>query len=255
MNAYFGPLAERLQAAGIPEDRVAVTIDDLRAHLEQTGTDPETEFGPVPEFAAQLLPVGNDDDGPLGSPDGELWRWRADAFEELRWLETFGDQGWEVERVDRTGRFVCRRDGQDPQQWEYRRELVGRKTLEADATALEGELAPDGWEPCGVWVCYAYFKRSKAALIGPAATIDLPQRRPNRKSFYSRRFYLFLIGLLIVVAVAITSAIAVVMVVGDSYVGGNFASGALIGAAVGVLGVIVLALLLFKRAQARADRE
>lgn len=248
MNTYFGQLAELLRAEGIPEERVAVTIDDLRAHLDQTGTDPETEFGPVPEFAEHLLPAGTDADGPA-EPSGELWRWRADAFDEMRWLGTFGDQGWEVERVDSAGRFVCRRDAQDPQQWEYRRKLRGRK-LRADVTAIKGELAPDGWEPCGVWVCWAYFKRAKAALIGPAA-IDVPQRQPERKSFYSRRFYLFLAGLLMVV----TPALVGLMVVGDEHIGGNFTTGVLVGAVIGVLGAVVHLLLRVKRPEARADRE
>lgn len=254
MNAYFDQLAELLRAEGIPEERVAVTIDDLSAHIEQTGTDPETEFGSVSEFAEQLLPAGSDDDRPA-EPSGELWRWRADAFHEMRWLETFGDQGWEVERIDSAGRFVCRRDARDPQQWEYRRERFGTKTLRADATALAGELAPDGWEPCGLWVCWAYFKRSKAVLIGPAATIDVPRRQPERKSFYSRRFYLFLAGLLAVVAVAVTSAVVGLTVIGDDYIGGNFATGVLIGAVAGALGALVLLLLRVKRAYARADRE
>ncbi|WP_020575883.1 hypothetical protein [Actinopolymorpha alba] len=271
MTGYFDHLAERLRGQGIPEDQVAETLDDLTTYLSENGGDPEVEFGPVSEFAAQLVPppAGNGGDGPAGRagragrvrrvdqagpanpPDGEVWRWRAAAFNELRWLETFGDQGWEVERVDTAGRFVCRRDAQDPQQWAYRRELVSRKNLQADTAALEDQLAPDDWEPCGTWVCYAYFKRSKAALIGPKAMIDAPERQPGRKSFYSRRFYLFLIALLAPVAVAV----AVLMAVGDRYAGGNFATGALIGAIVAGIGLVVLCGLLIRRAEARADRE
>lgn len=257
MNGYFDHLAERLRGEGIPQDQVAAVIDDLTTYLNETGTDPDAEFGPAAEFAERLAPhpAGNDDDGPADPPDGELWRWRADAFNEMRWLETFGDQGWEVERVDSAGRFVCRRDTQDPQRWAYRRERVGSKNLEADITVLADELAPDGWEPCGSWVCYAYFKRSKAVLIGPKAMIDVPPRQPKRKSFYSRRLRLFLIALLVTTVAAVAAVVAGVMAIGDRYVGGNFAGGVLIGAAIAAIGLLALCAFLIKRAEARADRE
>ena len=248
MSSYFDHLADRLHGKGIPEDHVAVMIDDLAAHISETGTDPETEFGRVSDFAERLLPAGNDGDGPATPPDGEPWRWRADAFHELRWLETLGNQGWEVERVDSAGRFVSRRDAEHPQQWEYRREVIGSRNLEA-------ELAPEGWESCGSWAHWAYFKRSKAALIGPEAMLHAPARRPNRNAFLSRRFYLYAIIVLVVTVGASAAAVAGLMTIGDRYVGGGFAKGALIGAIIAAVGLLVLCVVLVKRAEARADRD
>lgn len=250
MTGYFDQLAERLRAAGVPAGQVTATVDDLATYAVETGTDPEAEFGPVAEFAEQLMPApapaGEERDGE--ERDGETWRWRADAFGELRKLETYGDQGWEVERVDSAGRFVSRRDAEQPQRWEYRRELI---TPGRTAAALETRLAPDGWEPCGTWVCYAYFKRPKAASIGPEASLDQPPRRPGRKSFYSVRFYALVAGLLALVAVAV----AVVMVAGDRFVGGGFAVGALVGGLIGLAGVVAFGAFFVKRAETRANRD
>lgn len=192
MTAYFEQLAEHLRAGGVPDDKVTATIDDLSTYAAETNADPEAEFGPVAEFAGELLPtaVGSAPapaaSGGAPPDDGEPWVWRADAFGELRKLETYGDQGWEVERVDSAGRFVSRRDRENPQRWEYRRELIRPRH---STSALEATLAPDGWEPCGSWVCYAYFKRPRAASIGPEARIDQPQQAPGRTSFYTARFY------------------------------------------------------------------
>lgn len=257
MNGYFDQLAARLRAEGIPQDQVAVAIDDLTTYLDESGSDPEAEFGPAAEFAERLAPqrAGHDGDGTADPPEGEHWRWRADAFHEMRWLATFGDQGWEVERVDSAGRFVCRRDAQAPQRWTYRRELVRRTDLAADSATLADELAPDDWEPCGTWVCYAYFKQSKTVLLGPQAMIDDPPRQPARKSFFSRRFYLAAVAVLAGAAAAIVAAAAGLMVAGDRYVGGNFAVGVLVGVAIGVVGLLALCIFLIKRAEARADRE
>lgn len=95
MTTYFDHLAARLRGEGVPDDQVGVIVADLATYLDDTGVQPDAEFGPVAEFAAQLAPPRGDG-VPAQPPDGETWRWRADAFDEMRWLETFGDQGWEV---------------------------------------------------------------------------------------------------------------------------------------------------------------
>ncbi|GAB3426427.1 hypothetical protein [Flindersiella endophytica] len=262
MTAYFDQLAEHLRAGGVADNQVTATIDDLSTYAAETGADPEAEFGPVAEFAGELLPAAatagtepNASPDPAapaaaGAPsdDGEPWVWRADAFGELRKLETYGDQGWEVERVDSAGRFVSRRDREHPQRWEYRRELV---RPHHSTSALEAELAPDGWEPCGTWVCYAYFKRPRAASIGPEARIDQPRQTPGRTSFYSARFYLLLFGVLALL-VAVVAAVALT---GGRLVGGNFATGALVGGMIGAAAMVVAGAWLIKRAETRANRE
>jgi hypothetical protein len=258
MTGYFDQLADRLRAGGVPDDQVTATIDDLSTYAAEAGADPEAEFGPVEEFAGELLPgaapaAPSAPSAPAapaaGEPDdGEPWVWRADAFGELDKLETYGDQGWEVERVDSAGRFVSRRDREHPQRWEYRRESIRPQHSTAQ---LEAALAPDGWEPCGTWVCYAYFKRPRAASIGPEARIDQPRRAPGRKSFYSARFCLMMAGLLVLL-IAVVVAVAVT---GGRIVGGGFATGALAGGLVGTVAVVAVTGLLIKRAETRANRE
>ncbi|MFB4311309.1 hypothetical protein [Actinomadura sp. GTD37] len=183
---YFADLAERLRGSGLPEAEVAGTIDDLAAYAAESGADPEEEFGTPEEFAARLVQPGAEP-GPGSS--AETWTWTADAFQDRRMLDRFGDEGWEVERIDAAGRFVCRRDGDHPLRWEYRRETV----LPGRGDALVRRLAPDGWEPCGSWILFGYFKRPKAVVLGLEGDLGLPpEAAPSRRFFWSRRFYLFL---------------------------------------------------------------
>ncbi|GAA2167403.1 hypothetical protein [Actinomadura napierensis] len=186
---YFEDLAERLRGSGVPADEVAGTVDDLAAYIAESGSAPEEEFGPVEEFAARLVPSegGAWDGGSPPDASAQTWRWTADAFQDRKMLNRFGDEGWEVERVDSVGRFVCRRDGERPQRWEYRRETV----LPGRRKAVEGRLAPDGWEPCGTWVQFEYFKRAKAASLGPDAELQAPPDMPAKRFFWSKRFYTF----------------------------------------------------------------
>ncbi|MFC6882871.1 MULTISPECIES: hypothetical protein [Actinomadura] len=196
---YFEDLAERLRADGVPADEVEGTIADLAAYVADAGADPEEEFGPAAEFAGSLTgraapdgASGDASDGASGglrpAPDAETWRWTADAFQERARLNEFGDQGWEVERVDHLGRFVSHRDPHHPQRWEYRRETV----LGARRRTVTERLAPDGWEPCGTWMYFEYFKRPKAASVGPDAELAAPPAAPARRRYWSRRFYAFM---------------------------------------------------------------
>ncbi|MCI2419442.1 DUF2812 domain-containing protein [Saccharopolyspora sp. K220] len=209
---YFDELTERLRSGGVPEEQVTATIDELAGHLAETGADPEAEFGPVDEFAAQLAESRGDAAQP--DPTATTWRWIADAFVELDHLATFGAQGWEVTHVDRTGHFVSRRDPERPQRWEYRREV----TLRNQAGVVE-RLSPDGWELCGAWGPFHYFKRPVAASIGPAAELSTPPEMPQRSNFLSKKFWLFcgalFAGLLVlqVPAVLINGSFAVLLTI------------------------------------------
>ncbi|MFI1679992.1 hypothetical protein [Streptomyces sp. NPDC020607] len=240
-DGYLIGLAERLRARGLPADRVEATVTDLAAHLEESGTeDAEAEFGPADEFAAQLVPdTGVRAPGAADKPDEargpgeasevvETWRWTADTYVDEELLNRFGDEGWEVERVDAIGRFVSHRDVAQPQRWEYRRELVTR-----GREGLDERLAPEGWEACGTWVVYAWFKRPRAASLGPAARVESPPPVPERSRFFSRRFY----GLLAVLALAVAVAgISVAVGDEDASSGLGFLVGLLAGA-VAVVGV------------------
>lgn len=188
---YFDELADRLRARGLPEDAVSRTVDDLAAFVAESGTDPAQEFGAPGEFASEVAPDearAGARTGPVPPDEAETWKWRADAFHERDVLDRYGDEGWEVERVDGTGRFVSRRDPDAPQRWEYRRETV----LPGRRDAVVDRLAPDGWEPCGTWICFEYFKRPKAASIGPEAKLRDVPRTPSGRNFWSKRFYGFI---------------------------------------------------------------
>jgi hypothetical protein len=103
---------------------------------------------------------------PETDPTATTWKWTADAFGDRARLGAFGAAGWEVEGVDERDRFVARRDLADPRRWEYRRET-------GDAPSPDG----DGWEPCGTWLCFRYYKR--LAQGGPG---DLPEPIPPASS-------------------------------------------------------------------------
>ncbi|MGW6967586.1 hypothetical protein ACWGET_26470 [Streptomyces zaomyceticus] len=180
-DTYFTELSAALRAAGVPDEQIAATVEDLRGHLAETGAAPEEEFGPAAGFAARLgglAPVP-------GEPDGraESWTWTADLFNDRRMLTLHGDQGWEVESLDSLGRFVCRRSTTATLRWEYRREVIGARRR----AKVLAELEPEGWELCGEWLVYGYFKRPRAATAGPAGALEARPDAPHRWLFLSRR--------------------------------------------------------------------
>jgi hypothetical protein len=198
-------------------------MDDLAAYLQESGADPEEEFGPVTDFATQL---GAQPEAESAAPDVGTWVWTADIFADERRLNEFGEQGWEVEKVNKRGMFVSHRDPEQPQRWEYRREVVTLK----GRRALVEQLAPDGWEPCGAWFHYQYFKRPKAASVGPAADIDSPPPAPTGRLFFSRRFYL-LVAVLGVFCVLVVIAVGLILTATTPADGGGFAVGVMVGMA------------------------
>ncbi|MFF3646873.1 hypothetical protein [Streptomyces sp. NPDC002564] len=222
-DAYLAGLAEHLRAHGLPADRVEVTVTDLAAHLEESGaTDAEAEFGPADEFAELLVPATGERARQAPGERVQTWRWTADTYGDEELLNRFGDEGWEVERVDALGRFVSHRDLAQPQRWEYRRELITR-----GREHLDERLAPDGWEACGNWVIYAWYKRPRAASLGPAAQVQAPPPVPDRSSFFSRKFFV-LLGVLAVAAVV--AGVSVAVDDGDAGSGAGFVVGLFAGA-------------------------
>ncbi|WP_369216636.1 hypothetical protein [Streptomyces flavofungini] len=228
-DGYLLDLAERLLALGLPADRVEATVEDLAAHLAESGAeDAEAEFGPAGEFARQLVPATGVRAPAAPGEEVETWRWTADTYVDEDLLNRFGDEGWEVQRVDALGRFVSHRDLAQPQRWEYRRELVTR-----GREGLDERLAPDGWEACGNWVIYAYFKRPRAASLGPAARVASPPPVPERSRFFSRKFHVLLA---VLAAALVVAGVAAAVEDGDARTGLGLVVGAVTGAAV-ALGV------------------
>lgn len=178
---YFRELADRLRLHGMSEERTGALLAELAGYTAESGADPGTEFGPAPEFAEQLAARGETVSEP--EADAEHWVWACDSYADRRLLNRFGQDGWELERMDRLGRFVCHRAPERPMRWEYRREFAKRK----DRAATERALAPEGWEPCGHWADLAYFKRPLAAVVGPAAELAETPEVPERRAYYTRR--------------------------------------------------------------------
>ena len=194
-DTYFDRLTTALHASGMSPQEVDATVADLMAYLADSAgeADPVAEFGDPAEFAARL--TGRQ---PVEEPvaEAETWKWTTDIYNDRRLLQQYGDEGWEVERVDRLGRFVCRRDPSAAQRWEYRREMANNAAERAARTA---ELAPDAWEPCGHWVFYMYFRRPKAASAGPAAELSELVEVPGKQVMFGGRVsrMLLAVGLLL----------------------------------------------------------
>ncbi|GAA1437076.1 DUF2812 domain-containing protein [Nocardiopsis tropica] len=238
MSDYFGALAARLREHGVDGERSRALLDDLSAHAAESGADPEEEFGPVEEFAAALTRASGegDADGTGAGPEDEALVWTADAFEAPARLNEMGAQGWEVERVDRLGRFVSRRPAERPQTWEYRQEVGSGR---ADRELLEERLAPGGWEPCGRWSVLSYFKRPGSVAAGPGAELDSPPAVGGRRHFFGRKGVLVIGASLVVALVAGGwSVLNLVSGVADTEGAGDLA-GFAAGAAVGAITVLL----------------
>ncbi|MEU3371723.1 hypothetical protein ABZ734_14805 [Streptomyces sp. NPDC006660] len=181
-TAYFTELSRLLTERGMPAPQVAATVADLEGYLAESGSaDAHEEFG-APDVLADRLTRGRAAEPPVTGQ--ETWRWTADIYTDRRLLNEHGAQGWEVERVDPLGRFVCRRPDA-AMRWEYRRETArGAKEREAQLAGL----APDGWEPCGRWLHITYYKRPASASAGPAAALAAPPPAPARTMFFSAKF-------------------------------------------------------------------
>lgn len=182
-GAYFTELEAELRGLGLPQKRVADMVQELADYAADSGDDPATEFGPAAEFAGQLAAREDSAHDPAPEPGAQKWVWTCDVYVDRALLDKFGRQGWEVERVDKLGRFVSRRAADRPMSWEYRREHVKRRDREQKAA----ELAPEGWEPCGYWTYLAYYKRPRAADAGPAAELAAPPVTPERRTYFTRR--------------------------------------------------------------------
>ncbi|WP_329565478.1 hypothetical protein [Kitasatospora sp. NBC_01266] len=181
-DRYFAELAGGLRAAGLPQSEVAATVADLGGYLAESGSpDPYEEFGAPEDFAARLTRRPGADERPDAS--AQTWKWAADIYTDRKYLNHYGDQGWEVAGLDRLGRFVCHRDPASAMRWEYRRESADRAR---GLAAIAAELAPEGWEPCGRFLYFMYLKRPKAASAGPAAGLDELVPPPGKRLFVGR---------------------------------------------------------------------
>lgn len=237
-GTYFDRLVVLLREREVPQERIDELVRELTGYAEEAGADAAEEFGSVAELATQLSERDSAGaTGPGGSqlePDdaAEAWVWTADAFKEQRLLDRFGGQGWEVDRLDRLGRFVCRRDLGHPMRWEYRRETLGH----SGRSARSAQLAPEGWEQFGVWGPFTYYKRSGAVLDGPAARIDEPPAPPAKRVHFGKWLFAWLAVCVLAVASAFWSGVTDAGIPDGSTLAGACVGFAVAGLAVWLLG-------------------
>lgn len=225
MSTYFDEVAARLREHGVEEGRARELLDDLAAYTEESGTDPETEFGAPDRFAAELTTMADGDT----EADSDVFRWGCDVFIAPERLNEMGAQGWEVEKVDALGRFVSHRPPERPQTWEYRQEVtIGS----GDRERLMERLAPEGWEPCGRWSVLAYFKRPVSAELGPAAELDEPPKNEGRPFAMGKAGVLWVVVCLALFVSSLSWSVLRLREGGDTT---GFVAGALTGAVIGVV--------------------
>lgn len=238
--SYLEELETLLRERGVAEERVRDTVDDLAAFVAEGGADPEEEFGPVTEFADDLT-GGADEAGTGTGKEGETLVWGADSFAALGKMNELGAQGWEVDRLDGKGAFVSHRD-ENPQAWEYRQEsALGKR----ERARIAERLAPEGWEPCGHYFTFAYFKRTRAAVVGPEA--ELAERpEPARKRFFwgvpGLAVTTFFLALLVVSLISLGQTIRQ----GDAADRVSSLLGAVTGGVLGLVVMTVVVWLFFK---------
>lgn len=153
-DTYLHELADVLRGRGLEDETVRQAVEEVRSHLAEAGGSPVEQFGPAAAYAAALVgadPVAADGEG---SEDMERRTFRATATDEMGILADLGADGWELTGVRDFGLHARRPvDTAERHRWVYDR----RKTLRRDAVVRE--MAADGWQPCGRWVIFHYFKK------------------------------------------------------------------------------------------------
>ena len=153
-ESYLSELAASLQMRGADSARTSEAVAEVESHLLESGEDPMEAFGSPDEYAEQLLIR---EERRADEETDAKWAertFRATAFGEMKILKDAGLQGWELTDVGGYALHCRRLHGLEAAtQWEYsRRVSVDRQAILEDMTAL-------GWEPCGAWMPFHYFKR------------------------------------------------------------------------------------------------
>lgn len=155
-ETYLSDLAAELQRRGADSPRINEIVADVDRELTSRGAefDPKDEFGPAADYAEKLMLRDEDSITPSGVRSWVFRSFRATAFDEMNVLADAGRQGWELMDVGILA-LNCRRPKniESATQWEYERRFsLDRKGILADMVEL-------GWEPCGIWAPFHYFKR------------------------------------------------------------------------------------------------
>lgn len=151
IEAYLEELSACLQRYGLDNHQISEIIAEVESHLVESGETPLEAFGPPKVYAEERVTAREQVAG------GEMQRrtFRATALDEMIILQEAGKAGWELTDVAAFALY-CQRPWnlEEVQQWEYARR-VGLKR-----NAIIAEMMTEGWQPCGNWTPFHYFKRS-----------------------------------------------------------------------------------------------
>lgn len=158
-ETYLQELSAELTRRGLDPERAADAVAEIRAHLRDSGGSAEEEFGSADAYAEALVTAGVGDaettETRVTKPAFETYTFRATALDEMAILAELGRAGWELTGVREFG-LIARRPT-DPvalKTWEYERRNAVRHQ------PITREMSTAGWQPCGRWVTFHYFKRT-----------------------------------------------------------------------------------------------
>ncbi len=147
---YIEQLYVGLQRYGLDREQISEIIHEAQNHLVASGETPMEAFGPPDVYAEERVAAR---EKALGG-EWQIRKFHGTAYDEMVILELAGKLGWELIAVATFG-LHCRRpwDINEVRQWEYARPFGfnGDKIITA--------MIAEGWEPCGSWTPFHYFKR------------------------------------------------------------------------------------------------
>lgn len=150
IDTYLEELYVCLQRYGLEHQQISEIMAEVESHLAESGETPLEAFGPPNVYAEERVSARERAAG------GEMQRrtFRATAFDEMIILAEAGKAGWELLDVAAFALY-CQRPWnlKEVRQWEYVRRVGFNRN------AIIAEMEIQGWQPCGNWTPFHYFKR------------------------------------------------------------------------------------------------
>ncbi len=153
-ETYLEDLTAHLQQRGVDNDKIRDIVSEAETHLAESGEGAVEAFGSVEEYAEKMA-IHEEKLAVQTEKPNHLHRtFRATAFGEMAILEFAGREGWELVDVGALALY-CRRPADENRvcRWEYKRRTGRHGKIILD------EMVNAGWEPCGNWLPFHYFKR------------------------------------------------------------------------------------------------
>lgn len=156
---FLTELAASLPMRGLSSSRVNELVSEAESHLAESGEDPLDAFGRPDSYAERLVSQDEDQAAPAGDTSYVTRTFRATAIDEMFILKRMGRRGWELVDVGALALF-CRRPRSiaAARVWEYKRRVGCHRAI------IHEEMTKQEWEPCGNWLPFHYFKRSRGPV-------------------------------------------------------------------------------------------